>query len=48
MKLFFDRKNPGWWNDLENQKIFLEEFAKVNGVKILEDWYEVLSSDWQH
>ena len=37
----------GFWGDIENQRKFLEIFAKENNLKNMEDWYNVTERDIQ-
>lgn len=35
------RKSRAYWQDAENRKNFMDDFAKTMKIEKLEDWYEV-------
>lgn len=37
----FSRAPEGWWDKMDNQRMFLEAFAAARGMKSMNDWYNV-------
>ena len=42
----FGTAAKGFWNDISNRKVFLEELAKTLGFKEMEDWYNIKMWDF--
>jgi len=38
------RRPAGYWNSLDNQRLFLESVGKELGVKKLSDWYQITAN----